>query len=148
MRSCAHVATTDGSADEPTYTYTTYFVYDSANSATTECTRVLNGLSSSGDRGLFEVNVLQDSTMVNVLSTDPSSTCITTRDSTDNSSMKINLDSTGLSFDSDNGSIYFGADKDFRIHFTEADATNPAMLQIQSLSGTEYVTRMLVTSGL
>ncbi|ACH46858.1 unknown [Feldmannia species virus] len=144
MRSCSQVTTK--SVDAETMSYTKHLVYDPDTGVTTEFARVGHGLSADG-LGEFSVDLLHSDTLVNVLSADTSTTRITTTQD-DDVSMQTTFDSSGLSFDSDNGSIYFGAGKDFRIHFSDAVSDDPAMLKVQSLSDTtgEYVTRMLITA--
>lgn len=146
MRTCKQVSTKI--EDDDTYCINKYFVYDSSTGLTSECVRVRHGLDSSGSTGCFAVDLYHSGTgdLVNTLSTDAQTTVITTYDESGSNSMNTTIDSTGLSFDSDNGSIYFGADKDFRIHFSEANGTDPACLKVQSLSGEEYVTKMLLAA--
>ena len=68
-------------------------------------------------------------------------TVISSQDASD-ATASATFESTGLSFDSDEASIYFGAAKNFRMKYSDG-VGGPSVLQIQSLdtgSG-EYVTR-------
>lgn len=137
---------------ETTYGRNSFFVYDPVNGTTKECTRVSHGLNDAGDSGSLSIDLLytdgnSDESIVNTISSDPTKTCISTRDNSSPEVITATFNTAGLSFDSDNGNIYFGADKDFRIHYAEAAGLDPAMLQIQSLSETdEYLTRFLITA--
>lgn len=147
MRSSSQVV--EKVVDDTTYGKNSFFVYNSSDGTTTECTRFSHGLNAAGDTGSVTVGLLytdsdSNTSIVNAFTTTPSCTTITSRDDTETVTATFN--SAGLSFDSDNGNIYFGADKDFRIHFAEESGLDPAMLQIQSLSNSEYVTRFLITS--
>ena len=134
---------------ETTYGRNSFFVYYPDNGTTKECTRVSHGLNDAGDTGSLSIDVLYDENMVNTILSDPTKTSISTRFSNEDSSTEVvtaTFDSAGLSFDSDKGDIYFGAGKDFRIHYAESAGLDPAMLQIQSLVGEEYVTRFLISA--
>ena len=137
---------------ETTYGRNSFFVYDPADGTTKECTRVSHGLNDAGDSGSLSIDLLytdgnSDESIVNTISSDPTKTCISARDNSSPEVVTATFNTAGLSFDSDNGNIYFGADKDFRIHYAEAAGLDPAMLQIQSLSGVdEYLTRFLITA--
>lgn len=133
-----------------TYGRNSFYVYSPDDGTTKECTRVSHGLNDAGDTGSIQVDLLytnenSDQVMVNTISSDPAKTSITARDSS-TEVVTATFDAGGLSFDSDNGNIYFGADKDFRIHYAEASGLDPAMLQIQSLSAGDYLTRFLITA--
>lgn len=133
-----------------TYGRNSFYVYSADDGTTKECTRVSHGMNDAGDTGSIQVDLLytnenSDEVMVNTITSDPAKTSITARDSS-TEVVTATFDAAGLSFDSDNGNIYFGADKDFRIHYAEASGLDPAMLQIQSLSAGDYLTRFLITA--
>lgn len=101
-------------------------------------------MSDSGDTGSIAIELLytdssNNETIISTLTTDPSSTTITSRD--DSETITATTNTSGLSFDSDSGAIYFGANKMFRIQYQEISGLDPTMLSIQSLSGTDYITR-------
>ena len=125
-----------------TYVANGFYVYDETLDTTTECTRISGGLSDDKTTGSMSIDVLNSSALKRTFHTTPTETTISSDDITSTFS------GLGLSFDSDEGSIYFGADKNFRIHFIDATGLDPALLAIQALSGTDYVTRFLVTSEL
>lgn len=136
---------------ETTYGRNSFFVYYPDNGTTKECTRVSHGLNDAGDTGSLSIDVLYTNessveSMVNTVTSDPTKTSISTRNNSSLEVITATFDTAGLSFDSDNGNIYFGADKDFRIHYAEAVGLDPAMLQIQSYDGQDYVTRFLITA--
>lgn len=133
-------------AGDTTYLASSFFVYDPSDDTTTECSRLSAGLSDAKDTGSVSVDVLYSSSLKRTFETNRSETNISSTDGTDGITATFN--SAGLYFDSDKGDIYFGAGKDFRIHFSGVDGLDPAMLQIQSLDGADYVTRFLVTSEL
>lgn len=136
----------DKLSGETTYLRNSFFVYDSSDNSTTECSRVSAGLSDDKTTGSVSIDVRNSSGLKRTFETTPNETSISSTDGTDD--ITATFASTGLHFDSDKGDIYFGADRDFRIHFADVDGLDPAMLQIQSLSSTGYVTRFLVTSEL
>ena len=136
----------DKLSGETTYLRNSFFVYDSSDNSTAECSRVSAGLSDDKTTGSVSIDVLNSSSLKRTFETTPSETKISSTDGADDTT--ATFASTGLHFDSDKGDIYFGADRDFRIHFADVDGLDPAMLQIQSLSSAGYVTRFLVTSEL
>lgn len=137
---------------DSTFGRNSFYVYNPDTGTTTECTRVSHGLNEEGNTGSMAIDVLytdDDSNqyLVNTITSNPIETSITARSSSE--SVTATFSASGLSFDSDNGNIYFGADKDFRIHYAEATGLDPAMLQIQSLlpgDNSEYITRFLITA--
>lgn len=144
MRDLYQVA--DKVPGDTTYVANSFFVYDSSDNSTTECSRMSSGLNDGKDTGSVSIDVLYSSGLKRTFETTPASTNISSTNGADDTT--ATFAPTGLHFDSDKGDIYFGADKDFRIHFSDVNGLDPAMLQIQSLSGSEYITRFLVTSEL
>lgn len=137
---------------DTTFGRNSFFVYFPDNGTTKECTRVSHGVNDMGDTGTMSVDLLytdenSNEKVVNTFVSNPAQTSITSRDSS-NDVVTATFNATGLSFDSDKGDIYFGADKDFRIHYEEESVatSDPAMLQIQSLSHGSYTTRFLITA--
>lgn len=131
-------------AGDTTYGRNSFYIYNPDDGTTKECTRVSHGLNDAGDTGSMSIGVLYEEALMNTLSSDPTKTSISARNASEVVTATFNT--AGLSFDSDNGNIYFGADKDFRIHFEDKAGLDPAMLQIQSLSEDSYVTRFLITA--
>lgn len=135
---------------DTTYGRNSFFMYNPDDDTTKECTRVSHGLNDTGDTGSMSIDLLytnenSDESLLTTYSSDPTQTSIRATNSSETVTATFNAG--GLSFDSDNGNIYFGAEKDFRIHFEDQSGLDPAMLQIQSLAedGT-YVTRFLITA--
>lgn len=137
---------TEKVAGETTYGRNSFFMYNPDDGTTKECTRVSHGLNDAGDTGSMSIGVLYEEALMNTLSSDPTKTLISARVPETSEVVTATFNTDGLSFDSDNGNIYFGADKDFRIHFEDMSGLDPAMLQIQSLSEDSYVTRFLITA--
>lgn len=133
-------------AGDTTYVSNSFFVYDPSDDSTTECSRLSAGLNDAKDTGSVSIDVLYASSLKRTFETNAAETNISSTDGTDD--ITATFTSAGLYFDSDKGDIYFGADKDFRIHYQAAETLDPAMLTIQSLSGADYVTRFLITSEL
>lgn len=135
---------------ETTYGRNSFHIYNPVDDTTKECTRVSHGLNEAGATGSMSIGVLYtdanlDQTIVNTISSDPTMTSISSRDNAEVVTATFNTG--GLSFDSDNGNIYFGAEKDFRIHFEDQSGLDPAMLQVQSKATDDsYVTRFLITA--
>lgn len=135
-----------------TYGINSHYVYDSSTGVAVECARTSHGLSDDGKTGIVKFSVLKtdpdgETDMVDALEIEPSKTSI--RSKTESGELTATFDTTGLHFDTDLGDIYFGEDRDFRIHYQPESGLDPSMLQIQSIDvsdGSEYVTRFLITS--
>lgn len=136
-------------AGSVTYNVSSYYIYDSSDSTTLECSRISHGLSDDKTEGSVVLSTLFTNgsgtkEVVETVNSTANSTVITARTTTD--ILRTTFDNTGLSFDTDTGAIYFGADRDFRIQFEDASGLDPAMLKIQRLDGTDYSTSFLVTA--
>lgn len=147
MRSSSHV--NNKVVGGVTYGLSSFYVYDSSNSSTTECSRISHKVDDALEQGSVDVSVLYtdaalSQSMFTTISSSASKTVFSCKDET--SELNATIGSDGLSFDTDLGDIYFGGNKEFRIHYAPAASLDPAMLQIQRLSSGEYVTSMLVTA--
>ena len=147
MRSSQQV--TEKVTGDTTYGKNSFFVHDPTLGTTKEVSRISHGLSDAGESGSISIDLLYTDSLsaesiVNTIVTQATSTVITSRDDTETTA--TTFDSGGLSFDNDNAAIYFGADKDFRIQNTDVSGLDPQMLKIESWSGTEYITRFLITN--
>lgn len=134
-----------------TYGKNSFFVHDPTAGTTKEVSRISHGLDDAGEIGSVSIDLLYTDSLsaesiVNTIVTQATSTAVTSR--VDAETTTTTFDSGGLSFDNDNAAIYFGADKDFRIQYTDVSGLDPAMLKIESYSTTEsdYVTRFLITN--
>ena len=132
-----------------TWGISSFFVYDGLTSTTLETSRISSGLNDIKDTGEIKFSVLYtdtigDQSLIDTLNSSPSETTI--RSKTDTADTIATFNSEGLSFDTSEGSIYFGSAKNFRIKFIEEDGLTPSMLAMQSLDGGSYITRFLITS--
>ncbi|CAM9935798.1 unnamed protein product, partial [Phaeothamnion confervicola] len=125
-----------------------FYVYDSSLGETLQATRIQHVLDEGGTEGGVNIGVLHTEgstqTMETAIAISPTSTVINTISS--DSAMATTFQSSGLSFNSDTGAIYFGAAQDFRIQYTAAVDDDPSKLEIQSLVGNTYVTRFLISN--
>ena len=147
MRSSSHV--NNKVVGGITYGLSSFYVYDSSDTSTTECSRISHKVDDALEQGSVDVSVLYtdaglSQSIFTTLSSSASKTVFSCKDET--SELNATIGSDGLSFDTDLGDIYFGGNKEFRIHYAPAVSLDPAMLQIQRLSGGEYITSMLVTA--
>ena len=125
-----------------------FYVYDAALGETLEATSVKHTLNEAGTEGSVQVDVLHTDgitqTMETALQISPESTKISSI--TDSAALSTTFGTSGLSFDSDTGAIYFGASKDFRIQYTAAAGLQPSKLEIQAYDSgsSSYVTRFFI----
>ena len=125
-------------------TYNSTWVHNTTDSTTQEVSRMVHELDETSENATISIGVLHTDANSNqfiepTLAMRYDATVISTQDASD-ATASATFESTGLSFDSDQASIYFGAGKNFRMKFSDG---TPSLLQIQSLdtgSG-EYVTR-------
>lgn len=106
-----------------------------------ESTRMVQTYNRTSKSGLLHLSCLQTDTgnrntqsMTSTLSIDPEKTTVTC------DSVTATL-SKGLSFDSDDSSIYFGASKIFRIKYT-SESPERLLFQYLDPSRDEYVTKI------
>ena len=141
---------TEKVSGDTSYGISSFHVYDSSTSSTLECTRTSHGISDNKEEGRISMSVLYTNPSTSVQSLvqtiDTSAECTTFKTTTENSELTSKFGSDGLSFDTNEGNIFFGAAKEFRIHYQEAVGLDPSMLQIQRLSGGSYVSSFVVTS--
>jgi len=134
---------------QTTYGLSSFYVYDGVAGTTLECARISSGINDLKDTGTVKFSVLYtdslgDQSLIDTIDTSPSETTI--RSKTNTADTTATFDTEGLSFDTSEGSIYFGGGKEFRIQFQDVDGLSPAMLTMQSLDGGSYTTRFLITS--
>lgn len=125
-------------------TYNSTWVHNTTDSTTQEVSRMVHEVDETSENATISIGVLHTDANSNqfiepTLSMRYDATVISSQDAAD-ATASATFESTGLSFDSDEASIYFGAAKNFRMKFSDGV---PSVLQIQSLdSGSgEYVTR-------
>ena len=128
-------------------TYNSTWVHNTTDSTTQEVSRMVHELDETSENATISIGVLHTDASSNqfiepTLAMRYDATVISAQDAAD-ATASATFESTGLSFDTDQASIYFGASKNFRIKFSDGEVGNPSVLQIQSYdSGTgDYVTR-------
>ncbi len=128
------------------------YVYDSTAGTVSEMTRMVHSVDAAKATGTISLGVLHvdgsNSFIEPVIETTYDSTLITATSTDSQASLGTRFDTTGISFSSSEGSIYFGLNKNFRIKFTDGGAS-PSTLAIESLNtstGT-YVTRLAFSDG-
>jgi len=117
-----------------------------------EVTRESVGVDSSGSFATYGVGVLRTDdlsvkTIEPVIETSSVLTTFSTLSSTaSNASVTaLSVDVSGLFWDRDDASLYFGSLKKFRIKYEAEDSENAARLVIQSLEANQYKTKIEVT---
>lgn len=127
-------------------TYNSTWVHNTTDSTTQEVSRMVHELDETSENATISIGVLHTDASSNqfiepTLAMRYDATVISAQDAAD-STASATFESTGLSFDTDQASIYFGSSKNFRIKFSDGDG-GPSVLQIQSYdSGSgDYVTR-------
>lgn len=132
-------------------TYNSAWIHNTTDSSTQEITRVVHEVDETSENATISIGVLHTDASSNkfiepTIAMRYDSTVISSQNESDQTA-SATFQSTGLSFDTDDAAIYFGADKNFRIKF--ADGT-PSVLQIQSYdsSALDYVTRQEFTDSL
>lgn len=119
------------------------WVHDTDLSTTEEITRMIHTVDETSAFATLSLGVLHTDASSNkfiepTLQLSSTSTTISAQDSSDATRSAL-FESTGLSFDSDDSAVYFGASKQFRIKFSDG---SPAFLQVQSSDGAGgYVTK-------
>lgn len=131
-------------------TYSSGWIHNTDTSTTTETTRIVHTLDDNEENGTISIGVLHTDLSSNtfiepVIQCSYDSTTISAQDASDNTT-STTINSTGLSFDSDDAAIYFGASQTFRIKFTDG---TPAVLSFESYdSGSgSYVVRTEISDS-
>lgn len=131
-------------------TYNSAWVHNTTDSSTQEISRMVHELDETSENATISIGVLHTDSGANqfiepTLAMTHDTTIISTQDENE-ATASATFQSTGLSFDTDAASIFFGSSKNFRIAFTDG---TPALLQIQSLDSTsgEYITRLEVSDS-
>lgn len=131
-------------------TYNSAWIHNTTDSTTVEISRTTHQLDELSENATLSFGVLHTDDANNkfvepTLQMAYDNTTISTQDDND-ATTSATFKSDGLSFDTDDASIYFGADKNFRIRFASG---TPSLLQIQSYDSVagEYVTRQEVSDA-
>ncbi|CAM9154413.1 unnamed protein product [Ectocarpus sp. 8 AP-2014] len=119
------------------------WVHDTDLSTTNEITRVVHSVDESSNFATLSMGVLHTDAASNkfiepTVQVSSTATTISAQDANDTTRSAF-FESAGLSFDSDDSAVYFGASKQFRIKFSDG---SPSYLQVQSSDGVGgYVTK-------
>eukprot|EP00903_Cladosiphon_okamuranus_P017783 g16368.t1 len=119
------------------------WVHDTDLSTTSEITRMVHSVDEDSNFASLSMGVLHTDASNNkfiepTIQLSSTSTTISAQDQNDATRSAL-FESTGLSFDSDDSAVYFGANKQFRIKFSDG---TPSFLQVQSSDGAGgYVTK-------
>ena len=115
------------------------YVYDSTLNETTEIAREVVSMESSGESSTITHAVLNEGlsgkTIQNVLSSNPSSTIITSVDNTSSTTCNATLDGS-ISWDTSDASLYLSSDKLFRFRYIVTDGSEPSRLVLEGYSDT------------
>ncbi|CAM9209210.1 unnamed protein product [Pylaiella littoralis] len=120
------------------------WIYDTEADTITEATRIVHTIDGDSQSGTLSFGVLHTDANANafiepVIECAPGSTTISAQDDSDNTA-STTIDSTGISFDTDDASIYFGAGKKFRLIFRDGTPSTLAIESYDADTGT-YLTR-------
>ena len=125
--------------------YQSTWMYDETLDTIAEQTRIVHTMDSAGENATISIGVLHTDANSNrfiepVIQSSPDATIISAQDASDNVS-SATISSSGLSFDTDEASVYFGAGQEFRLIFLPG---TPNILSVQSYdtSSGSYVSRM------
>ena len=124
-------------------TFSSCWVHDTDATTTSEITRVVHSVDEDSNFATLSMGVLHTDASSNkfiepAVQLSSTGTTISAQDSND-ATRSAFFESAGLSFDSDDSAVYFGASKQFRIKFSDG---SPSYLQVQSSDGAGgYVTK-------
>ena len=120
------------------------WVYDTDTDTIAEATRIVHTIDEDSSSGTLSIGVRHTDASSNafiepVIACASGSTTISAQDESDNTVSTV-IDSTGISFDTDGASIYFGAAQKFRIIFRDGTPSTLAIESYDADTGT-YMTR-------
>lgn len=126
----------DFNTGEQMSTISSCFVYDPSTTSENEVTRITHTITGTKESGSIDVNVFDSasSEMVNVISSNATATDINSGE------ISSSFNSDGLSFNSDDCSIFFGESKTFRMKFISGSVPRLVFQYLDTESG-EYVTK-------
>ncbi|CAM9105246.1 unnamed protein product [Ectocarpus sp. 8 AP-2014] len=125
-------------------TYSSSWVYDTETDTIAEATRIVHEIDEDSANGTISIGVRHTDANSNtfiepVVSCASGSTIISAQDDSDNT-VSTTIDPTGISFDTDDACIYFGAAQKFRIIFRDGTPSTLAIESYDADTGT-YMTR-------
>jgi hypothetical protein len=120
------------------------WVYDTETDTIAEATRIVHTIDEDSASATLSIGVRHTDANANafiepVIECASGSTTISAQDDSDNT-VSTTIDSTGISFDTDGASIYFGAAQKFRIIFRDGTPSTLAIESYDADTGT-YMTR-------
>lgn len=130
-------------------TYQSGWVHDTDLSTTDEMTRIVHTMDEDSEFATLSLGVLHTDGGANkfiepAIQMTSTQVVLSSQDSSDATRSAV-FESTGLSFDSDESAVYFGASRNFRIVFEDG---TPALLKIQSTDGAGgYITKTEFTDS-
>ena len=125
-------------------TFSSSWVYDTETDTIAEATCIVHTIDEDSASGTLSIGVRHTDADSNafiepVIECASGSTTISAQDDSDNT-VSTTIDSTGISFDTDGASIYFGAAQKFRIIFRDGTPSTLAIESYDADTGT-YMTR-------
>ncbi|CAN0402697.1 unnamed protein product [Ectocarpus sp. 12 AP-2014] len=125
-------------------TYSSSWVYDTETDTIAEATRIVHTIDEDSASGTISIGVRHTDANSNtfiepVVACSSGSTTISAQDDSDNT-VSTTIDPTGISFDTDDACIYFGAAQKFRIIFRDGTPSTLAIESYDADTGT-YMTR-------
>lgn len=125
-------------------TYSSSWVYDTEADTIAEATRIVHQIDEDSANGTISIGVRHTDANSNtfiepVVACTSGSTTISAQDDSDNT-VSTTIDPTGISFDTDDACIYFGAAQKFRIIFRDGTPSTLAIESYDADTGT-YMTR-------
>lgn len=120
------------------------WVYDTETDTIAEATRVVHTIDENSESGTLSIGVRHTDGDSNafiepVITCASGSTTISAQNDSDNT-VSTTIDPTGISFDTDDACIYFGAEQKFRIIFRDGTPSTLAIESYDADTGT-YMTR-------
>lgn len=127
--------------------YNSSYVHNETSGESIEIAREEVTMEDSGDSAEINFGVLRDDAgtqkIQNIIRTSPSSTKISSLNSSINEMCNLKIDGSGISWDKNDSCLYLSTNKRFRIKYVESDDSEPARLSIQGYndSTSNYITK-------
>lgn len=126
------------------------WIYDTEADTVSEATRIVHSIDENNSSAALSIGVRHTDASSNVfiepvIQCASGSTTISAQDGSDNT-VSTTIDSTGISFDTDEACIYFGAAQKFRMIFRDGTPSTLAIESYDADSGT-YMTRSEFTDA-
>lgn len=127
--------------------YNSSYIHDENSGESIEIAREEVTMEESGDSAEISLGVLRDDSgtqkIQSVIKSSPSTTKISSLQSSINDMCNLKIDGSGISWDKNDACLYLSSNKRFRIKYVESDEFQPARLSIQGYSDSisNYVTK-------